>query len=365
MLEKLWDARTFRVLFTTLLFLITLYFLHAARATLTLFLFAILFAYFLDPFVARLEKPLHHRLGAISLVYAILTVVLGLAAMLLGPRIVAEFKSLGASFPTLMSQLASGQLLQQIGNRQKLSSAHQQQVQHFFLSHKDELARFAGAAATRLETPLSHLWWLILIPILSFFFLTSAPLIAVAIVDVGKTHDEKGTLSGIVADVNVMLGSYIRAQLLLALLTAVVLTSVIAVMRVPYAFILGPIAGLCEFVPFLGPAVASSLIWGLAILMGYNHIGWLFFALGAWRVIQDYVTGPRIMGKQLEMPPLATIFGVLAGGEIGGVIGALVAVPTLAILRILWRRLVEQTQQLDTTSPVELRASQLPEKART
>ena len=70
------------------------------------------------------------------------------------------------------------------------------------------------------------------------------------------------------------------------------------------------------------------------------------------------------MGRQLEMPPLATIFGVLAGGEIGGVIGALVAVPALAMLRIFWRRLssedVTDAQQLPT-----IRVSQLPDKPRT
>ena len=102
-------------------------------------------------------------------------------------------------------------------------------------------------------------------------------------------------------------------------------------------------------------------ILGLAIVLGYPHIGWLFFVLGLWRVIQDYVNAPRIMGKQLEINPLATIFGVLAGGEIGGVIGALVAVPVLAILRILWRRL-ESTDLDNTPAMPQLRASQLPDK---
>ena len=111
----------------------------------------------------------------------------------------------------------------------------------------------------------------------------------------------------------------------------------------------------------MGPALASALIWGLAIVLGYPHIGWLFFVLGLWRVIQDYLSAPRIMGKQLEINPLVTIFGVLAGGEIGGVIGALVAVPVLAILRILWRRL--EASDLDNTPAMpQLRASQLPDK---
>ncbi len=363
MLDKFWDARTFRILVTALLFAVVLLFLHRARGTLTLFLFSVLFAYFLEPLVARLEIPVHNRLGAIAIVYAILAVLTAVLVILLGPRFAQEARQLATSMPALADQAQSGQLLHQIGDRHHLSSAHQQQLQHFFISHKTALMAYAASLATHLETPLSHLWWIILIPILSFFFLSSAPDVAVAIVDLGKTHDEKGTLAAIVADVNLMLGSYIRAQLILAALTAVVLTGVIALMRVPYAFILGPVAGLCELVPFLGPAVASALIWGLAILMGYDHVGWLFFTLGAWRVMQDYVNAPRIMGRQLEMPPLLTIFGVLAGGEIGGVIGALVAVPAVAILRILWRRLANEDIPNSPAMP-QLRVSQLPDKPR-
>jgi predicted PurR-regulated permease PerM len=113
-------------------------------------------------------------------------------------------------------------------------------------------------------------------------------------------------------------------------------------MRVPYAFILGPLAGICEFVPVVGPAIASAVIWGFAILAGYPHAFWLFIFLGTWRIIQDYVTGPRIMGHSLEISPLAEIFAVLAGGEMGGVVGALVSVPVLALLRILGQRLTSK-----------------------
>ena len=61
--------------------------------------------------------------------------------------------------------------------------------------------------------------------------------------------------------------------------------------------------------------------------------------LGAWRLLQDYVSAPRIMGKSLEINPLMQIFAVLAGAEIAGVIGALVSVPVVATLRIIWRRM--------------------------
>ena len=59
--------------------------------------------------------------------------------------------------------------------------------------------------------------------------------------------------------------------------------------------------------------------------------------LGAWRVIQDYYTTPRIMGHHLKIHPLAAIFGVLVGAEIGGIVGIYLAVPMMASMRVIWR----------------------------
>jgi predicted PurR-regulated permease PerM len=58
----------------------------------------------------------------------------------------------------------------------------------------------------------------------------------------------------------------------------------------------------------------------------------------AWRLVQDYVVSPRVMGKSMELHPLAAIFGVLAGGEIAGVLGVYLSIPVMASLRIVWRR---------------------------
>ena len=58
----------------------------------------------------------------------------------------------------------------------------------------------------------------------------------------------------------------------------------------------------------------------------------------AWRLIQDYVSSPRIMGDSMELHPLAAIFGVMAGGEIAGILGIYLSIPVMASLRIVFRR---------------------------
>ena len=88
----------------------------------------------------------------------------------------------------------------------------------------------------------------------------------------------------------------------------------------------------------VGPLVAAAVIFGVALLMSYPHWLVLLMFLAAWRMVQDYVISPRIMGKSMELHPLAAIFGVLAGGEIAGVLGIYLSIPIMASLRIVWRR---------------------------
>ena len=327
------------MLSTALIFAAVLYFLRAARETLTLFLFAILFAYFVAPIVARLQKPLRGRLKAIAAVYLVGILLLVGLGFLVGPRIAQETKDLTTSLPGMVNTLGSGGFLSHVPGLKGMNAARQTQVQEFFMSHRDQLIGYVKVLGAKVATPVQHIWWLILIPILSLFFLKDGEEMAHGIVQLGATGDQRLALKGIVGDVNVMLGSYIRAQLILAGLTMVAYTLVLSLMGVPYAFVLGPLAGIFEFVPVVGPAVAALLVFSVAALTGYNHLLWVFLFLGTWRVIQDYVNSPRIMGQSLEISPIVQIFAVLAGGELGGVVGALVSVPTVAILRILWRRM--------------------------
>src|ERR1700677_4425728 len=330
MLNKIWDPKTARILCTALIFALGLAFLHAAHETLTLFLFAILFAYFLDPLVSWLEKPLRGRIQAIGAVYLILIALLVGLGFLVGPKIAGEGSAISTSLPLLLNQAGSGELVSQVGQKHGWSEARQAQIQSFFKSHKDVILGYGRVIGQKLVVPAQHIWWLILIPILSIFFLKDGRSIGENLVALGRDQEERHTLRGIVGDVNVMLGSYMRAQLILASLTVVVYTVALSLLHLRYAFILGPLAGIFEFVPVVGPAIAAIIVFVIAVLTSYSHMIWLLVFLGIWRLLQDYVNAPRIMGQSLEISPLVQILAVLSGGEIGGVVGALISVPAVA-----------------------------------
>ena len=337
-LTALWDPKTARVLFTALLFALVLAFLHGARETLTLFLFAILFAYFLAPAVGKLQGLLRGRGKAILVVYLLLVIVLVALGLIVGPKIADEARQLASSLPSLVDRVGSGQLVTELGNHYHWNQSRVNQVQLFLSSHRDEMLGYGKVVGAKIATPAQKIWWLILIPILSLFFLNDGQDIASSTVELGRSPREKTLIEGLLNDVNVMLGSYIRSQVILAGLTLVAYTVVLGLLGVPYAFILGPVAGFLEFIPVVGPAIAAVSVLLIAVLAGYSHALWLVIFLGVWRLLQDYVNAPRIMGKSLEINPLTQIFAVLAGAEIAGVIGALISVPVVAILRIIWRR---------------------------
>jgi predicted PurR-regulated permease PerM len=180
--------------------------------------------------------------------------------------------------------------------------------------------------------------WLLLIPILAVFFLKDGEKLSQAMLDVVEPRRQREFLEGVVNDIHHMLAHYIRAQLVLAALAMIAYVAGLNLLRVPYATILGVIGGVWEFIPTVGPLISFLLFFGVALGSGYSHLLFLVVFLAAWRGVEDYVISPRIMEKQLELHPLAVLFGVLAGGEVGGILGVYLSIPVMAAARIFWRR---------------------------
>ncbi|MFZ3266107.1 MAG: AI-2E family transporter [Terriglobales bacterium] len=339
------DSRTSRVLFTLLLFALGLGFLYAARHTLILFLFAIFFAYLINPAVGRLEKVVRGRTRAIAVIYLLLLLAISLFGVLAGPRISRQSARLGAALPGLMENASNGQISGQIGElaarisaQHGWSTATQNRIQSYLYNHRDELSQFAQRLGLRAAEAAQEVWVLFLVPILAIFFLRDGDSFHGVVVALVQSRSQREFLEDVLNDLNQMLAQFIRAQLTLAAFSFVAYSSVLGVMRVPYALMLGTAGGALEFVPVVGPLVAGVAMTMVAILTGYPHwlILVLFFCI--WRLIQDYVISPRIMGASVELHPLAALFGILAGGEIAGVLGVYLSIPVMASLRIVWRR---------------------------
>lgn len=339
---SLWDRRTACALFTMLIFLAVGTFVYAAWKVIVAFIFAVLVAYLLDPIVTfvqhRSQLSKGRRSRAVLQVYVAIGVLVAVLIIFAGPRLVTEGRRLAGTLPVWMEQLTSGQIAWQIGTKRGWSHATQEHVQHWLADHRHEIiawAQHVGAFAAQFAV---NAVWIILVPILAIFFLLDGSRFAQTIVDLVDRRRQRQFLRDLLADLDTMLAHYIRAQLILAGLTLVVFTSLFTLIRLPYGTVLGVIAGVLEFIPLAGPLAAAIMILGVAFLTSYHHILLVAILLGAWRLVQDYFTSPRIMGKSLELHPLATVFAILAGGEVAGVIGVYLSIPIAATLRIFWNR---------------------------
>jgi predicted PurR-regulated permease PerM len=330
------DTRTARVLATTLLFALGLGFVYVARRTLIAFLFAIFFAYLLDPAVARLQKWTRSRGRAIAVIYLLFVISVGTLVFFVGPRTARDARRLGESWPTLLDRVTSGDLAHDIGKERGWSGETTQLLQRVLSDPR--LASVAQEVGIRVAEVAKQAWLLVVVPILAIFFLKDGRGFSEVGLSFVQSRPQREFLQDVLADLNQMLAHFIRAQLELAALSLVVYISFMSATRVPYALVLGTAGGMMEFIPVVGPLVAAVVILGVALLMSYPHWLVLLIFLIAWRMVQDYVVSPRIMGKSMELHPLAAIFGVLAGGEIAGVLGVYLSIPVMASLRIVWRR---------------------------
>jgi len=332
------DSRTTRILFTALLFALGIGFLYVARRTLIAFLFAIFFAYLVDPAVSHVAKWTKGRASAIAVIYVLILAFLATFFFFVGPRIGHEAQKLTESLPSLIDRVNSGEIVEQIGIEHGMSPATRDQLSAFLRAHTSDLLRVAQKAGIRVAEVAQESWLLILVPILAGFFLKDGSTFTRVALSFVHTKPQREFLQGVIGDMNEMLAQFIRAQLTLAALSWVAYSSFLGSMKVPYALMLGTAGGILEFIPVVGPLVATILIVGVALLAGYPHWVIVLVFLIAWRLVQDYVVSPRIMGKSMELHPLAAIFGVLAGGEIAGVLGVYLSIPVMASLRIVWRR---------------------------
>jgi predicted PurR-regulated permease PerM len=332
------DSRTARVLVTVLLFALALGFLYVTRTTLIAFLFAIFFAYLMSPAVSRLERVLRGRVRAIAVIYALLLALVIVFFVLVGPKVTREGARLGQSLPSLLTRLSSGQLAAQLGKEHGWNRRSTDLVQSFLVSHSDDITQLAQRIGLRVADVAKQAWLFFVVPLLSIFFLKDGRTFSDFLLSTVQSRPQREFLENVLNDLNHMLAHFIRAQLILAALSLVVYSAVLWMMGVPYFLVLGTMGGLLEFIPVVGPLAAGIIMVIVALLTSYQHWIVLVVFLAVWRLIQDYVSSPRIMGESMELHPLAAIFGVMAGGEIAGILGIYLSIPVMASLRIVFRR---------------------------
>jgi predicted PurR-regulated permease PerM len=333
------DNRAGNVMTTVAIFVIAAAILYIARGAFLILLLSLLFAYLLEPTVVWLQQ--HSWLGrknrtwAIAQVYLIGILVLGSVGYKLGPHVGAQLRNLSAAMPEILQDVSSGKPPAGLGGRHGLSDAQQQRIQDLLARNRDVIARAFERGAASIGYIAASTIWLFPIPILAAFILRDGRKMAEEMLEALGPGQEETPLKKIVRRVDTMLGKFMRAQFALAGLSCCFYSVAMLALRFPYALALGLLGGALEFLPVVGWIISAAAILTVGFL---THAHWIWMAglLVGWRLVQDYVNSPRIMGNSLELQPLTVVFALMVGGQVGGIAGVYLSVPTVAVLRIAW-----------------------------
>jgi predicted PurR-regulated permease PerM len=333
------DRRTIRILATALAFSLLVALVYIARTVLIVFAFSILFAYLINPAVRVLQryslffKDL--RGPHIFQAYLVFLILLALLVHAFAPEFHAHPDALMGEIPALADRLASGEIATSVGQNLHLTNAQIGALKSYLQQHQSDLES-AKAAVQR--SAVKTVGGILVIPILAIFFLSDGEKLVNQLIALAPTASDEVVVRSFVDDLNLMLQRYIRAKVILGMLSFLFCSAAMLALGFPHWIALGLIAGILEFIPIAGWMLAATTIGGFGVLT-HSHWVWMLVLLGLWRVAMDYGISPRVMGQQLEIHPLLAIFTVMVGGAVGGIVGIYLSIPLVAILRVVWRRL--------------------------
>lgn len=342
-----------RLIFIILAVAGTIWAIYLLEGVLLLVVLSIFFAYLIAPLVEFFHRPvvlrgrerLMPRVAAIVIVYVLIFGSLGVALYVLLPQVGEQFTELGRKAPGYYQGLSErAQSLERL--YQRLPPPARDSVRETVGQTVTTVGNYIQATAVQTATfILSHGFWLVLIPILAFFLLKDADSFrrsALRMLPRGRIRWRGDELF---QDVNSALAAYIRAQLIACLLIGVVCTIGFMILGVPYALVLGIIAGVFEFIPLAGPLAVGIIATLVASFYSFGTaVGTVVF-LVVLRIVHDYVTYPRIIGSGIHLHPLAVILAILSGAELAGIAGIFLAIPVIAIVSVSYRHWMEHRGQ--------------------
>jgi predicted PurR-regulated permease PerM len=311
---------------------------------LTPFIAAIITAYIFNPLVSLLQR--RTRMGRalwIVVIYVVAFSLIFWLATWVWPRIVWQYQDLVGRLPTILlgiSQMFEGNRTIDLGTGLTIDLTP---LEEQLISTATDLGRALSEGVphlvfSALETAIYTLVYLI---VTFYLLLQSQELLDWTVQLIPAPY--RAEICGLGWQIDQVLSAYIRGQLMLIVIMAVLLYIPLSILQIPYALVIAIASGVLELIPIIGPwsaAIIAMLValvqpdvpFGLSNLGLAGLIGIIYFTL---RQIEDSFIIPNIMGHLVRLHPAVVIFAVLAGGSIAGGLGLLLSIPTAAVLRIV------------------------------
>ena len=353
-----WSSQT-KIVVSILVLTFLIFLIYRFREILPPTIIAIILAYVLSPLVTRIQNRWRlHRALAILASYLILILVVTVFLVLFIPLLVDQFDSLNLDLLQLLQQaeLFLGQQFVVLGNTIDGKAL----VDQITISFQTLAEPFLGQTLGFLIEIITSIVWLVYIFVISFYLILDNDSIRHWLEGLPPPEYRQDYIR-LRDEINLIWNSFFRGQIVLASVVAGMFTIAGFILGLPFALAMGIFAGLMEFLPSIGHAIWLFVASVLAFFIGSTWLpipNWIFMLIiiGLHLVFEQFDLNyliPRIIGRRVQLPPLVVILGIAAGALLAGVIGILLAAPTIASARVIGRYIYANIFDQDPFPPQE------------
>jgi len=318
----------------------------------TPFAFAAMLAYLGDPLADRLEvfklKSFQlGRTGAVLVVFTMMLIIIATTLITLVPMIESQISYFISQFPAY-TQWINETVIPRVGQSLgfEIGRIESDQLMAVLRKHWQQ----AGRSALTLMGTLSYsgavlaqwLMNLVLIPVLTFYLLRDWDILLAKIHDL-LPHRAAPTATKLAMETNIVLGAFMRGQFYVMLALGVIYSVGLSIVGLELAVLIGAMAGIVSFVPYLG-ATVGIVVACVAALLQFHDVMYLIpvaivFMVG--QSIESMLLTPWLVGDKVGLHPVAVMFSVLAGGQLFGFFGVLLALPVASVIMVGLRHIHE------------------------
>lgn len=313
------------IIFRTILIILALWFLYVVRDIIALLFISVLIVALIEPAVNWMQRKGIRREIGIILIYLLLLVFLGLASFFMIPYLTDQFRELVKKVPEYSQNF--NHLFSGIENYFQFQGGDASpSASNIWENAKKSFSGMSGNIFTTTVGFFSGLISVVVVFALVFYMTVREDGIKNFIVAIlPKKHEEYAT--SLVIRIKNKIGKWMQGQLLVMLFIFILDFIWLSALGIPYAFILALFAGLMEIIPFFGPIISAvpGVILGFLISPWKGFITLLLYIVS--QQIESHVIVPQIMKKAVGLNPIVVILSLLIGFKLGGVLGAILAIP--------------------------------------
>lgn len=311
---------------------------YALQHTISCFLLSWVIAYLLDPLVMRIERRTLRRTRALVLLYAILGIVSIFFMAIMVPKLTMGWDSFVRDLPLYIQKIKQIAMEWKIRLPDRYGSEEIQWLIDKVSNNIDSAAQKAGVMVYSFGSRIFfNIFNIVLSPILVFFMLYYKQ----TVIDTLKSwlpEDRRAVIIDIGLEVNRSIGGYLRGQVIVSIIVALLSTVALLVLGIPHPIFCGIFAGAASVLPFIGVLIATlpALFFAWYQYQSIAILSQTGFAFALIYFLEGYIIKPLIFKESMNLNPLMTIVMVMALGELLGFWGIMLALPIAAAIKITW-----------------------------